>query len=167
MKRKNIRIPGKAARVFVIITLGIGTCVFLAVTVAYILKRDFLTAVFAAVATIMFGCGLRFAKQTNDDYYFIDDTEIQIRRNGKKLESIQWKDLTSVSIEYAPYKGNEWLYIVLRVQKMCGDECIEDKRISVPSPVSRFKFNFLLEQANKHNLNIKSNKGYDPRPLRR
>lgn len=167
MKRENIRIPGKAARIFVITALGIGVCIFLAVTVTYILKQDFLTATFAAIATIMFGGGLRFAKQTNDDYYFIDDTEIQIRRNGKKLESVQWEDLTGISIEYAPYKGNEWLHFVLCAQKMCGDECIEDKRISIPSPVSRSKFKFLIKQANKHNLNIKLKEGYDPRLWRR
>ena len=153
MKKEGIRIPSIAAKVFVFSFLGAGACACLVLTVLYALWGEFVTAAFTVVGMVVFIAGIRFEKRMGDDHYRLDEAGIQIVRDRKTTDFITWKDMTGVVIRHAPYKGQNWMYFEFRMRKLEDGVCVEDKRVSIPSPILRSKRALILNQISRHELN--------------
>ena len=102
---------------------------------------------------VVFIAGIRFEKRMGDDHYRLDEAGIQIVRDRKTTDFIPWKDMTGVVIRHAPYKGQNWMYFEFRMRKLEDGVCVEDKRVSIPSPILRSKRAFILNQISRHELN--------------
>lgn len=154
MPRKDVRIPGAAVWMTVVVILGIGACFFLIVAGIFAFRGDYLTVVLSLVAMLLFAGGARFEINMNNDYYLINDDGVKVVRNGKQKAMIRWEEFTDAVMRSQPYNGKSWSYMELRAKKEMEGICIQDKRISIPMPVSMRKNQMLLDYIRKAKLKI-------------
>lgn len=154
MSGKYLRIPGVAVWMAVVVILGAGACAFLIVAGVFAFRGDYLTAVLSLVATLLFVGGARFEINMNNDYYLINDDGVKVVRNGKQKAMIRWEEFTDAVMKSQPYNGRTWFYAELRAKKEKDGVCIQDKRISIPMPLSMRKNQMLLDYIRRAKLKI-------------